>query len=177
MKDLFKSVISQAALAAGLPEGRVLDESTKDNLTIPRPRIELQWLGETFTSSVKTLAATKARDTNGQWLELKKQLYTVREEVAANLLADDQTWLAGFYPRFLSALPRGVNDPQNNWIKIRATRATPSGYAKKHLGTSPIQVFDKVAQLLVLTFEWRVTRTEQSKLITKINIRLPKISS
>ncbi len=175
MKNLIKSIVKQAALNAGLPEGRVLDESSKDNLTIPRPRIELQWLGEAFTSSVKTLAATRAKDATGQCMELKTQLYTVKEEVAANILADDEDWLADFYPRFLSFLPRGITDAQGNWVKIRAARASSSGYAKKHLGTRSIQVFSKASQLLVLTFEWRVTKTERFKLINKIDIRLPKI--
>lgn len=175
MKNLIKNIICAAALANGLANDRILDESVADNLTIPRPRIELQWLGEAFNSAVKTLGTEKVKDENGHSLLLKKQLYVVKEEVAVNILADNEDWLAQFYLKFIASLPRGVNDVQGNWVRIRATRAESSGYAKKHLGTTALQVIPKVEQLLVLTFEWRVTKTEQFKLIEKIDIKLPRM--
>ena len=175
MKALVKAFISEAAKKSGLPEGRIFDESERDNLTIPRPRIELQWLGETYTSAVKTLASTRLKTDEGNLLEVKTQLYTVREEVAVNILSNGETWLASFYPKFIASLPRGITDAQGNWIKVRASRAESSGYAKKHLGSKAVQVFSTPSQWLVLSFEWRVTKTEQFKLINKIDIRLPKI--
>ena len=41
MQAFATEVITQAALSAGLPEGRVIDIVKKDNLTIRRPRIEV----------------------------------------------------------------------------------------------------------------------------------------
>ena len=55
MQAFATEVITRAALAAGLPEGRVIDMVKKDNLTIKRPRIELQFMPETLTRTGRTL--------------------------------------------------------------------------------------------------------------------------
>lgn len=47
--------ISAAALAAGLPEGRVIDRTVGDNITLKRPRLELQVLKERFTRTGRKL--------------------------------------------------------------------------------------------------------------------------
>ena len=46
MQTFVTETITRTALAAGLPEGRIIDLAKKDNLTIERPRIEVQFLPE-----------------------------------------------------------------------------------------------------------------------------------
>ena len=89
MQAFATEVITRAALAAGLPEGRVIDMVKKDNLTIKRPRIELQFMPETLTRTGRTLNV--CRQSTDQIR--KRELYEVELTVNANILADDRAWL------------------------------------------------------------------------------------
>nr|DAW17989.1 MAG TPA: hypothetical protein [Caudoviricetes sp.] len=59
MQTFATGVITQAALDAGLPEGRVIDMVKKDNLTLQRPRIELQFLPEKYTRTGRVLGVRR----------------------------------------------------------------------------------------------------------------------
>ena len=108
MQALSKAIITEAAQAAGLPEGRVMGLSASDNLTIPRPRIELQWLPETYTRLPRKLGhlwPCADRETR----LLKRELYQVKMDVSANVLAEDAAWLSVFISAFVAALPKGAH--------------------------------------------------------------------
>ena len=89
MQAFAREVVTRAALAAGLPEGRVIDIVKKDNLTIERPRLEVQFLPEKFTRTGRKLAVYRTETT----LIRKRELYEVELTVNANALADDRAWL------------------------------------------------------------------------------------
>ena len=48
MEKLIMEAVTRAAVAAGLPAERVMTESAKDNLTLPRPRVEVQMQPATY---------------------------------------------------------------------------------------------------------------------------------
>lgn len=169
MQSFATNTISQAALTAGLPEGRVMAQTAKDNLTLERPRIEVQFLPERYTRSGRKLAVTRTATE----LVRKRELYVVRLDVATNVLADNQGWLGDFCYHFMAALPAGANDSRGNYVKIRAEKATFSKAPDKRLGDAVIEVFTKVNQLFQLSFTWRVTTEEAELLIRTINIQLP----
>lgn len=161
MQALITEIITLAALSAGLPEGRVISQVEKDNLTIERPRLELQFLPETLTRTGRKL---------GVWRTLteqirKRELYQVELDVAANALAEDSVWLGDFCYDFIAALPRGFNDKRGNWVKAKAQKATFGKPPDKRVGDAVIEVFTKVSELLLLTFVWRVTSEEAEALI------------
>ena len=170
--ELIFQIIRETAEALGLPEGRVLTLG-KDNLTVPRPRIELQFMGETYTSAVRGLAVTRLKDEREHYQELKKQLYTVREQVGVNVLAEDEAWLQTFCRDLIACLPRGVNDADGNWIKIRAESAEEPSEPEKRVGLETIKVFTRVSKFLTVTFEGRVTVTEESGLMEHVEIKPP----
>ena len=58
----------------------------KDNLTIERPRIEVQFLPERYTRTGRKLAVTRTKTE----LVRKRELYEVELTVNANILADDR---------------------------------------------------------------------------------------
>ena len=89
MQAFAREAVTRAALAAGLPEGRVIDMVKKDNLTIERPRLEVQFLPEKFTRTGRKLAAYRTEKTHIR----KRELYAVELTVNANVLADDRDWL------------------------------------------------------------------------------------
>ena len=61
MQTFATETITRTALAAGLPEGRIINLAKKDNLTIERPRIEIQFLPEKYTRTGRKLAVTRTK--------------------------------------------------------------------------------------------------------------------
>lgn len=173
MQAFAREVVTRAALAAGLPEGRVIDIVKKDNLTIERPRLEVQFLPEKFTRTGRKLAAYRAEKTHIR----KRELYAVELTVNANVLADDRDWLEAFCMAFAVALPRGGNDSRGNWIRVRAQQATFSRPPDRRVGNEVIEIFTKVNRLFVLTFTGRVTAEEREALIPSwtINPNIKKV--
>ena len=166
MQAFVTAVITTAAQAAGLPEGRVIDQTAKDNLTLFRPRVEIQFLPERYRRTGRSLSVSRTATE----LVRKKELYTVELSVAANVLAEDRAWLAAFSHDFVAKLPRGANDDRGNWVKIRAEKATFGRAADKRVGNSVIEVFSKVNELFSLSFEWRITAEEVEQLIPTFTI-------
>lgn len=166
MQAFATEVITHAALAAGLPEGRVIDIVKKDNLTIERPRIELQFLPEKLTRTGRKLDVRRTKTE----LVRKRELYEVELTVNANVLADNRAWLEGFSVDFVDHLPRGENDSRGNWIQVRAQKATFGRPPDKRVGDEVIEVFTKVNRLFVLTFTGRITNEETEALIPSFNI-------
>lgn len=166
MQTFALETITQAALAAGLPEGRVIDIVKKDNLTLERPRVEIQFLPETYTRSGRTLAFERTKSE----LRRKRELYTVQFSVAANVLAEDREWLAAFCYGFVAALPSGANDPRGNWVRVRAEKATFGKAPDKRVGDTVIEVFKRFNQFFDLSFTWRVTEERARQLIPTFTI-------
>ena len=170
MQAFATEVITRAALSAGLPEGRVMDIVKKDNLTINRPRLELQFMPERYTRTGRKLAVARTKTD----LIRKRELYEVELTVNANVLADNRAWLEAFSVAFVAALPRGGNDSRGNWVKVRAQEATFGREPDRRVGEKVIEVFTRVNRLFVLTFTGRITGEEYDKLIRTIIIK-PKL--
>lgn len=170
MQAFATEVITRAALSAGLPEGRVMDIVKKDNLTINRPRLELQFMPERYTRTGRKLAVIRTKTD----LIRKRELYEVELTVNANVLADNREWLEAFSLAFVAALPHGGNDSRGNWVKVRAQEATFGREPDRRVGEKVIEVFTRVNRLFVLTFTGRITGEEYDKLIRTIIIK-PKL--
>lgn len=168
MQTLVTEIITKAALAAGLPEGRVINQVASDNLTLDRPRIELQFLPATYRRTGRTLAFVRTEKNRVR----KRELYEVEFSVAANILAEDDAWLADFTYTFIAALPRGVNDKRGNWVRVRAEKATFGKAPDNRVGDEIIEVFHYINELFDLTFTWRVTAEEIEALIPAFTINI-----
>jgi hypothetical protein len=174
MRDLAMGIIRAAAAAAGLPEpqDRVMDVSASDSITIPRPRVEVAFLPDSFTRTGRRLHV----DRRGETQAVKKELYEIRFDVTAHVLAEDAAWLADFEHGFVRALPRGVNDARGNWVRVRVAEATFKKDPTKRVGMQEIKVFSKMDTLFLLTLTGRVTGEEEQAMITDINIVAPKMA-
>lgn len=171
MRELLNDIITAAAAKAGLPSGRVMGLSEKDNLTLPRPRIEIDYLPNSYHRTGRKLAVTR----KGGIQTTKKELYEVVIELTANVFAEQAQWLAAFEHDFVAAFPQGVNDARGNWIKIRIERATFTTPPAKRVGTKEIKVFNKVNTLFALRFTGRITEEEEMRLMQMINVQTPTI--
>ena len=175
MQAFATEVITRAALAAGLPEGRVMAAVKKDNLTLDRPRVEMQFLPEKYTRTGRKLGVSretvKGEDcTEKLMLVCKRQLYVVELPVNVNVLSEDREWLERFSYAFVEALPRGGNDSRDNWVKIQVRKATFSRPPDKRVGDAVIEVFTRASRLFVLTFTGRITTEEREDLIPSFTI-------
>lgn len=167
MRDFAFAVIAAAAQEAGLPAEKVINKVKKDNLTLDRPRLEVQCLPETYKRTGRSLAFARSKTKQSRKLEL----YEVELEIAANVLADNEAWLTAFCYDFVAALPRGKNDNRGNWVQIRAVKAALSRPPDKRVGDDVIEAFCKVNQLFNLTFTGRITAEQAKSLIQTFKIQ------
>lgn len=175
MQTFATKVITQAAVAAGLPAENVIALVKKDNLTIKRPRIEIQFLPEKLTRTGRKLGVSretvKGEDgTEKLMLVRKRELYVVELPVNVNVLSEDREWLERFSYAFVAALPRGGNDSRGNWVKVLAQKAAFYRPPDKRVGDEVIEVFSRVNRLYTLTFTGRITAEETEELITSHTI-------
>lgn len=160
MQTFITSVITQWARGAGLPKESVMEQA-KDNITLARPRMELQFLPERLTRTGKTLRIAR----KGTERTRTREMYEMQQDVAVNLLADNRAWLENYCHDFVQLLPQGVVDARGNWVKVRAEKATFSKDVDNRVGTAVIAAFIKVSRLYVLSFTWRITKDEVRQLI------------
>ena len=170
MHTLATDVITQAALAAGLPEGRVYDVARKDNITQKRPRVEIQFLPEKHTRTGRMLGITRTQTEQVR----KKELYAVELTVLANVFAESEQWLSGFCYAFMAALPRGRNDSRGNWVRIRSAKAQFVHTPPPRVGEKSIEPMKRFNQIFSLTFTGRVTSEDREALIETFTIE-PRI--
>lgn len=166
MEKLVMETVTRAAVAAGLTPERVMTESAKDNLTLPRPRVEVQLQPVTYKRTGRKLGVTRTKTQH----ITKRELYEVSQQVLLNVLAEDEKWLSTFGFDFVRALPKGLNDERGNWVGIRVQKATPGKPPVKRVGDAEIVVFTRLNTLFLLTFTGRVTEEITHDLVTKINI-------
>jgi hypothetical protein len=183
MRTLAMQIITDAALAAGLPEGMVMDLSAADNLTLPRPRLEVDFLPDSLTRTGRKLAVTKkpagtelAQASSVPAAIIKKELYEVRFDLTAHVYAEDAAWLEAFEYTFVAAFPRGVDDQRGNWIRIRVNQATFKKEPTKRVGASEITVFTRIDTLFLITLTGRVTQEDEQALLTTFQI-VPKLGA
>ena len=73
MEKLVMKTVTRAAVAAGLPAERVMTESAKDNITLPRPRLEVQMQPATYKRTGRKLGVTRTKTQH----TTKRELYEI----------------------------------------------------------------------------------------------------
>jgi hypothetical protein len=164
MRGMAMQIITKAGQAAGLPEGRVMDASAADNLTLARPRVEVSFSPQTYTYKGQKLGTERI----GARQITKTELYETRLEVTAQIYADDAAWLEAFEYEFIAALAEGSrNDVRGNWVKVRVSQSVfTSEEPTKRVGTSEIKIFGKVNTVVDLAFTGRVTKDSEQPLVS-----------
>ncbi len=169
IRDLIMEKVRDGAELLGLPREKVMGKSLRDNLTLPRPRIELDFLPETLTRSGRKLGA--GRIDRGA-LNIKRELYEASLPIAAQILADDEAWLKEFSWRLIAALPRGFDDEAGNYVRLTAAQGEWENLAVRRVGDTVIEPIVKRGCLLHLTALRRITAGEAAELIKDINLTI-----
>ncbi|MFI3271827.1 MAG: translation initiation factor 2 [Pseudomonadota bacterium] len=166
MQECITQSISRAAYQAGLPDGRLIPQTAADNITLARPRLELQFLPATYTESGRAISLRRTKVD-----ELpKREAYIVTQNVVATVFAEHDAWLSAFAYDFIKALPRGFNDSRGNYVTVKAEEATFTRPPDKRVGNSVIKVFNKVETLFTIAYTSRITRDEAVGLIPSVEI-------
>ena len=165
MRNLILEKVRDAAGLLGLERDMVMTKSEKDNLTLPRPRIELDFLPETYNRTGRLLGAKAAGAEN----IIRKELYEVSLPIAAQVLAKEPDWLKEFCYRLVAALPRGFNDAAGNFIKLQAAQGAWEGFTLKRVGSQVIDPIVKRGYLLHLNATWRITQDELVRYVTSVS--------
>ena len=140
MRSLAESLITQAAVAAGLPEAAVMAEPDKQRGPIlPKPRLEIAWLPEELTPDRRRLArlprpAAPEEDTQCamRWAVYRRILrgrLTLRTEDAGSLEAMSAALLLG--------LPARTADAAGNLVTVTASKAVRGGFASRLVDPLP----------------------------------------
>lgn len=169
MRDLILEKVRDAAELLGLSRDLVMGQSLKDNLTLPRPRIELDFLPETYQRTGRLLGGRK---TGPAEMAVKKELYEVSLPVAAQIFADDPEWLKEFCYRLAAALPRGFDDPAGNYVKLVSAQGEWENFAVRRVGGTVIDPIVKRGYLLHLSVTWRITAEELVDLVNKVELKI-----
>jgi len=131
MRSLAESIITTAAVAAGVPEANVMAEPDKQRTAImPKPRLEIAWLPEELTRDRRRLArlprpAAKEEDTHCRmrWVVYRR---TLRGRLT--LRTEDGDSLETMSLAFLLALPKQMPDADGNLVTIKADKAALGGF-------------------------------------------------
>jgi len=170
MRDLILQKVADAAETLGLSRERVMTKSASDNLTLPRPRLELDFLPETYTRTGRLHGGPGLSP--GPRMQYKKELYEVSLPVAVQALADDEEWLKDFSWRLLSVLPRSFNDKRGNYVRLAATMGQWEGFEARRVGEAVIEPIVRRGYLLHLTAIWRICQEELVTYVGKVDLNV-----
>lgn len=130
MRTLAFEIIRTAAVACGLPPGKVVEkaeDAAAEDVLLGRPRLELSWLPAEFARLRRRLArVASVSETHSR---LRWAIYAVLLPVRCEVLAEDEAWIEDFCRRFPLALPGRTVDPDGNAVRITAKRAERGGYS------------------------------------------------
>jgi len=166
MRSLAEQIIRDAAVAAGLPAERVGRKPEREDKLAKSPRLETEFLPEGLERDFGKVARFPAPSQEETHETIRARIYTRRLDVRAEVIAEDEEWLADFVPAFLLALPARTADADNNLVRVEAYRATLGGFNRK-----TVEVFRRRAAALHLRFSGMLCRDETLPLIREINIK------
>lgn len=171
IRQLILEKVRDAAETLGLPRERVITQSKKDNLTLPRPRVEIQFLPATYLRTGRRLGRTETAETSA--VE-KKELYQITLPAAAQALADDPAWLRDFVAGLIPALATAFNDHSGNFVRLRCERGEWENEAVQRVGGNftVIEPLVKRGYLLHLNATYRATAEEAAALINNIQLKI-----
>jgi len=164
MKALAESIITAAAVSAGLNTDSVMAAPEKDSLLLPKPRLELSWMPEDLTRSFKRLSKFASTENPDTHRTVRAQTYKRTLTVRAEFKTEDDNELETFMVLFISALPHKTSDSDGNLVTVTANRAVRGG-----LESRLVEVFSKRSNAIYLTFSGMIFRDDELPLIREVN--------
>ena len=169
MRSLARQIITTAAITAGIVETSVMDKPDKQNLLLPTPRMELEYMPEDYKRTFQKIAKFDDPPADPEdpatHRVIRSRIYRNTLTVRAEVRCDDEDWLETFVKAFILAMPHKTADSGNNLVTIQTTRAVRAGF-----GYKMVEVFKKRSNTLHITFTGMLCRDDQLPLIRDVNI-------
>jgi hypothetical protein len=170
MRALAKQIITDAAVSAGMAAESVMDKPEKQNILLPMPRLELEYmpeeLGRRYARIAKRDKEPALPDDPVTHRIVRSRLYRRELTVRATIRSDDETWLAQFVDDFIVALPVKTADGDNNLVTVMAARAVRGGF-----GYRMVEAFVKRSNAVHIVFAGMIAKDEEIPLIRDVNLK------
>jgi len=168
MRQTAESVIKAAAVAAGLPEASVIDKPKKDSLTLPKPRVELEFMPENLIRSVKKIAKFPKPGAEMTYRTMRTRLYVRELTIRASVVTKEEDELEPLVRALLVSMPHRTSDSDNNLVTVKANQAVRSGFGHRMVKGLPK---DRYANTLHIVFSGMICRDTDIPLIRNVNIK------
>ena len=168
MRDFCVSIIKGAAVASGLPETRVIDKPDEDSLLLPKPRIELEYMPENLTRSVKKIAKFPKPGAETRYKVLRTKIYDRELTIRATVVTKTPEELEPLVLGLLTAMPHTAGDFDNNLLTVKASRAVRAGFGHQLVTGLPTDRFENA---LHLVFAGMICRDTEIPLIRNLHIK------
>ncbi len=171
MQNFIIKILKDAAVKSGLNENAFMSKSTRDNITIVKPRVEYSFLQNSIKRTGRLLAIQKVDNKR----ETKKELYTIAQNIRLKLFSDEEQFRADFTNNFFFFLPKGVNDHNGNYLKFQYQSYQFDDEGDNRIGENVIKVLKTYTAEYNLLATYRITETKKEDYIHSITFNNPQI--
>lgn len=171
MQNFIVKILKDAAIKSGIEENAFMAKSMRDNLTIVTPRVEYSFLNNDIKRTGRLLAVQHVENKRS----IKKELYTVAQNVQLKLFCKDEDFRAAFTNNFFFYLPKGVNDGSGNYIKFQYQSYQFDDEGDNRIGDTVIKVLKTYTAVYNLLVTYRVTKTETENTVQNVVFKNPQI--
>jgi len=165
MRTLAETVITEAAVAAGIPVSAVMDKPDKETVLLPSRRLQLEFLPASLRPASRMVAKFPTASHPETHRTVRRQAYERTFLVRAEIVSDDESWLEDAVLQFLSALPRRVADGSGNLVTVEALKAELGGF-----GGKLVEVFTRRRTAIHIQFTGMICRDRDVELIREVNL-------
>lgn len=165
MRLTSKTIITAAAVAAGLPESAIMDKPDKETATLPKKRIELSYLQEQYRRTGRPIKKFPTQGSEETHRTIRREVHSVRLPVRVAIHADDEGWLKTYAHAFLAALPKRALDGFGNTVSIKVDKAEYGGFVSKM-----VEVFKKRTKTFHISFTGMTTSDMEVPLIRDVTL-------
>lgn len=163
MRALAKSIVTTAAVAAGMPLADVMEKPEKKSKLDPVPRLEFETVGQNVRRNKRLFCKQTAADPNYVVHRFITHDITVKARVV--IVGETTEYVEQFFVDFMKALPGKTVDAGNNLVKVLPERAATGGYESK-----TVEVFPEKSIPVWISFEGGLYEDVEVPWIKDINL-------
>lgn len=164
MRAFAKTIITEAAVRAGLPGTAVMDRPDKETVLLPARRLQLEYLSQTFARKPRRVSRSASIIHPGTHRTLRSQVYETTLTVRAEVKSDDEAWMEAFVADLLMELPYKTANAAGDLVRVTVVRSVRGGF-----GTRTVEVFTRRSNALHIAFSGRMCRDAEVPLIKEVH--------
>jgi hypothetical protein len=164
MKTFIEGLIKTAASKIGI-EKVVLH--TVSNLTLPKPRLEIEFIPSTYIPTGRKIAK---RQKDGKQIIVNER-FEVDTPAMLYIIDNDDARIERLSNELIMAFPKGVADNYNNWVRVTPVLSEWTSFKAPTLGDVAKRIEPMIERTfsVKVNFLWRLTYEQATAYITDIN--------